>query len=180
MEEILNDQAEVSNEQEEVVLETTDDTNDNEDDSFDWKAEALKQKEIAQNQKARAEKAESKVKTVKSEPAPKSSPKAGELGSKDLIALMEAKVSADDIDEVTDFAKFKGISVAEALKTSYIKSTLAEKAEKRNIAAATNVGGTKRSSGKTPDDVLLTNARNGIMPENDADLDRLLRLRKGL
>ena len=176
MDENLNDEPIISNQEEEEVLETS-----NEEDNDEIATELAKAKELANNYKIRAEKAEKAAKTAKSEPTIKESPKpAGEIASKDMYALMEAKVPQDDIDEVIDFAKFKGISVAEALKSSYIKSTLVEKAEQRNVAGAANVNGSKRSSGKVPDDVLLSNATKGVMPDTDADLERLLRIRKGL
>ncbi len=175
MEEILNDDADILNQEEEVDLDTTDDN-----DNSELEARLAKAEELANNYKVRAEKAEKLAKTVKSEPVTKQAPKAGELSSKDLIALMEAKVSSDDIDEVTEFAKFKGISVSEALKTGYIKSTLVERAEQRNTASAANVGGAKRGSGKTPDDVLLSRAAKGELPDNDADMDRVIKLRLGI
>lgn len=102
------------------------------------------------------------------------------LGTKDLYALMEAKVPQEDIDEVVEYAAFKKISVAEALKSSVIKTSLAEKAEQRTTAEAANVGASKRGTGKVPDDVLLAKAAKGELPENDADIERLARLRKGL
>lgn len=176
MSEINNDDADILTGQEDVDLDTTDDN-----DNSELEARLAKAEELANNYKVRAEKAEKLVKTAKPEPVTKQeSPKAGELSSKDLIALMEAKVSSDDIDEVTEFAKFKGISVAEALKTSYVKSTLVERAEQRNTASAANVGGAKRGSGKTPDDVLLSRAAKGELPDNDADMDRVIKLRLGI
>lgn len=184
MEEENIDQAEVSTQQEEEVLETSQESNDEQQDDSETveelKARLLKTEEIANNQKIRAEKAEDKLKSVKVEtPSPKAS-KQGDLGSKDLYALMEAKVPQDDIDEVVEYAKFKGVSVAEALKTSFVKTTLSEKAEQRRIAEATNVGNTRRNSGKVSDDSIVSKAQSGELPESDEDLIRLIKTRKGL
>jgi len=137
-----------------------------------------KLEEIGQNQKIRAEKAEQELKKVK--PVGEGTPKTSELSSKDLLALMKAEVNEEDVDEVIDYAKYKGISVAEALKTGVIKTSLAEKVEQRKVADATNTGVSKRSSAKLADDVLLSNASKGIMPDNDEDLSRLLDLRKNI
>lgn len=173
------DVAHISTEQEEEVLETSnDDSNDESEDIESLKAELAKATELANNQKIRAEKAEGKLKTVKVE-APQSKSK-GDLGSKDLYALMEAKVPQDDIDEVIDYAKFKGVSIQEALKTSFVKSTLSEKAEQRRIAESTNVGNTRRNSGKVSDDTIMSKASAGEMPDNDDDMMRLIKARKGL
>lgn len=137
---------------------------------------AKKAEELANNYKIRAEKAEqgNKNKPVIGE----GTPKTPEMSSKDLMALMNAKISEEDVDDIVDYAKYKGISVAEALKSDVVKSTLEKKAEQRKIADATNIGTGRRSSAKIPDDVLLSNSLKGIMPESDEDLARLISLRK--
>jgi len=180
MEEEENVQAQDSTVQEEEVLETSnDDSNDESDALEDLKARLAKAEELANNQKIRAEKAEGKLKTVKPE-VTQSKAKSNDLGSKDLYALMEAKVPQDDIDEVIDYAKFKGVSIQEALKTSFVKSTLSEKAEQRRIAESTNVGNTRRNSGKVSDDTIMSKASAGEMPESDEDMMRLIKARKGI
>jgi hypothetical protein len=147
-------------------------TEENADESIDWKAEALKQKEIAQNQKIRAEKAEKGNKKPPTAPSVTS--------TKDLLALMEAKVSDEDIEEVEDYAKYKGISISEALKSSTVKTLLAERREKRDVANATNTGSARRSPSKQSDDVLISKASKGEMPESSEDIARLIRARKGI
>jgi hypothetical protein len=172
-------QVQDSNEQEEEVLETSsEETNDEEQDSTDWKAIALKNEQLANNQKIRAEKAEGKLKQVR--PEVTQSKSKGDLGSKDLYALMEAKVPQDDIDEVIDYAKFKGVSIQEALKTSFVKATLSEKAEQRRIAESTNVGGARRSTQKVSVDTIMSKAQNGEMPDSDEDMMALIKARKGI
>ncbi len=102
-----------------------------------------------------------------------------DLTTQDLYALMDAKVPEADIDQVREYANLKKISIAEALKAPIVKSLLAESGELRNVASAANVGGSKRSSGKMTDDILLSKASKGELPDNDADLVRLIKLRKG-
>lgn len=169
-------QVQDSNEQEEEALETSD-----EESSSELEARLAKAEELAQNYKIRAEKAERLAKASRNE-APttqKQTPTAGDLGTKDLYALMEAKVPQDDIDEVTEYAKFKGISVAEALKSNVVKTMLSDKAEMRNTAQASNVGTARRGSAKVSDDVLLSKASKGELPDNDDDMMRVIRARKG-
>ena len=89
---------------------------------------------------------------------------------------MEAKVPEEDISEVEDYAKYKGISIAEALKTQAVRSILNEKSEMRNVASATNTGGSKRVGGRVSDETLLANASKGNFPDSDADIDRLVKL----
>ncbi len=130
----------------------------------------IKHRTEAETLKKSAKPAEDKPPTP---PAPK-----GDLSSKDMFALIEAKVPQTDVDDIVEYAKFKNISVAEALNSDVVKTMLSTKAEQRSSAEAANVGTSKRGTGKVPDDVLLSNASKGVMPESDADLARLVALRK--
>lgn len=159
------------------------DTNDNADDSVDESddVEQLKQ----QNRKLfeRAKKAEGfkfvDGKWVKPEkPATKEAPVAkpqvtkteGDLSAKDIYSLIEAKVPQDDIDEVVKYAKFANISLGEALKSNIVKNILADKAEGRKVADATNTGTVKRGSSKISDEALLAKASKGDLPDDPMDL----------
>lgn len=166
-----------SNQPEEVALETTVETE--EETIEEVRAKLAKAEEIAKNQKIRAEKAESLAKSVKTVEAPKPSPKAGELSTKDIYALMDAKVPEQDIEKVQEIATLKGISVAEAIKLPLTRQILSDEAEQRNTASAANVGGSKRSSSKISDEVLLAKAQKGELPTSDEDIMRLTRIRKG-
>lgn len=152
------------------------DTENSDDDIEALRAEVEKLKQYAQNQKIRAEKAESKI---KDRPAGRTeTSKQPELSAKDLLAISRAGIEADDLDEVLDYAKYKKISVSEALKSSVVKKTLEEKAEYRKTAEATNSGSNRRSSGKASDDTLLENARKGQLPESEEEMRRLILARR--
>ena len=112
-------------------------------------------------------------------PAPVVADKKVDVSLKDNMALIKADVHEDDIDEVLDYAKFKGISVSEALKSPAIKATLEGKAELRNVAAGTNTGPSRHSSAKISDEALLANAEAGKLPETDEDITRLMRIKSG-
>ena len=170
--------ADNSNTAEEVVLETTENveaTTEQTNEVIDWEARAKKAEELANNQKIRAEKAEKLAKSVKTEVKQDSS-----ISTKDLYALTKANVSEDDISDVEEYARFKKISISEALKSSTLKAILSEKEENRLVANATSVSNSKRTSGKISDESLLDKARKGDMPSNDSDIVRLIKLRKGI
>jgi hypothetical protein len=90
------------------------------------------------------------------------------MSNHDFLALVNAKIHEDDIVEVEDYAKFKGISIAEALKLSTVKTLLAEKEEMRKVANATNTGNARRSSTKPSSDTVLSNARSGKETDPEA------------
>lgn len=140
-------------------------------------AELEKANELARNQKIRAEKAEKELKKLVKESPVQKSVNQGELSSTDLIAVINAKVSEDDLGEVKDYAKLKNISVSEALKTGFIKSLLADKEEQRQVAQATNVSNNRRGSTKMSEENLEAEALKGNMPDNEDDLRRLLTYR---
>jgi len=101
------------------------------------------------------------------------------LSTEDLYALMNNKVAQEDIAEVKDYAKLKGISISEALKSPIVKTILETNEEARTVAQATNTGKTAKTQTGISDEELLSNAKKGQMPESDADMDRLIRLRTG-
>ncbi len=135
------------------------------------KARLVKTEELANNYKIRAEKAEKKG---DKKPEATVEKKVGDLSTKDIYVLMDAKVPQEDVDEVVDYARFKGISVAEALKTSTIKATLAERGEQRITANATNTGASRRGTSQQSGESLMEQARRGNLPEKDEDIRKVL------
>ena len=119
--------------------------------------------------KTKANKPEKPVEKVESK---------SDLSIKDAIALVNAKVHEDDLSEVEDYAKFKKISIQEALKSSTVKTLLAEKEAMRTTANVTNTGTARKSSTKIADDVLYSKALKGEMPESDDDMKRLIDFRR--
>lgn len=115
-----------------------------------------KKEEEAKGQKARAEKAEGELKKLK--PTEKKSEE-NNLSMRDAIVLAKADIPEEDIDEVTDYARFKGITIAEALKSGVVKATLSEKAEARKTAQATQVRQTRPQNTKSDGHTILQNAK---------------------
>jgi hypothetical protein len=105
-------------------------------------------------------------------------PEAGTITPLDAVAIAKADVHEDDIQEVIDYAKFKKVSVADALKSDYVKSTLDRKTEERRTAQATATGPKRPGSAAKTGEGLLEKARStGELPESQADLDSLVAAR---
>lgn len=94
------------------------------------------------------------------------------MSTQDTIAIIKADVHTDDIPEVEDWARFKKTSIAEALKNPTLKAILAEKAEQREVAEATNVKTTRRSPQKVSELDIIAKAAKGEFPDDPADLAR--------
>lgn len=157
-----------SEEQEEEVEETEEET---EDEEVDWKSEAQKAKELADNYKKRAEKAEKKAKSAPSTPKTEDTT---QLSPKDYLALQEAQITADDFDEVQDFAKYKGLTISEALKSSTLKTILNERKEERATASATQTKGARGVKPKTGEDYLEKAKTTGEIPTDDKAMQELI------
>ena len=155
-----------------------DDADEGEETVESLKAKNAKLQEAYENQKKRAEKAENKSsdnKDNKKVVDTKKTSKADDLTPKDLYALMENKVPKEDVDDVVQYARFSKISIDDALDSDFVKRLLADKSEKRATARATNIGYNRRGSGKVSEQALLQKAsQSGEIPDDDADLDRLI------
>ncbi len=139
------------------------------EDEKDWKAEALKYKAILDRNK-------NKKPETKTQPKEKSDG----MSIKDSYALIQANVHEEDLDEVLDYAKFKKISISEALQSNLIKATLADKSEYRKTANVSNTGAARKGSAKVSDDTLKSNLAKGIIPEKGSDeAERLFYARRG-
>jgi len=122
--------------------------------------------------KAEAEAKDLKAKVNTSKPAPTElSEKQDGITSLDAIVLAKANVHEDDIDEVVSYAKFKGISIKQALADKTMKSILRDKTEFRETSEATNTGPARRGSAKPTDEQILANAQAGkeVNPEDLAE-----------
>lgn len=156
--------------QEEVELEEVESSTE-EEETVDWKAKALEEE-------ARRKKAEETIEKAKKKSKTAPSVATNGLSTADIIALTRANIEDEDIDEVIDYAKYRKISVSEALKSTVVKATLSEKAEERKSAQAVYTGsGTRRAGGSISDERLMADAQKGIMPDSEADLARLTILR---
>jgi hypothetical protein len=138
-------------------------------------AELAKQKELANNYKIRAEKAEKKPAQVISQPTAQPT-----HSLEDQIAIIKANVALEDLSEVQEFAKFKKITISEALQSPTLKAILADNAEKRQTALAANVATVKRGSQKSSDEALWQKAQKGELPQTPEEAEKIFRMRKGL
>lgn len=167
------------NEDEEVEEVVDEESTEEEDgDDRDSTIEDLKAKLADANDKI-AKKRISKRKANQKET--QSNETEGFISQRDMFTLVAAKVAEDDVDEVVDYAKHKGISVKEALSSNVVKAILAEKQAERKTAEATNTSGARRGSAKITSERLMQNAElKGELPESDDDIKRLIRQRRGM
>lgn len=158
--------------------ETTDSSN-SEQESNDEGTETEKE-EYTEREKqyyARIKKLEKELDETKKSKSPEVKTDSTGLTTKDLLALSKANLDDEDFDEVMEFSSFKKLSVSEALKSPTLKAILAEKAELRKSAQAVNTGTSRRGTTGISDERLLSDARKGILPDNEDDIARLTRLK---
>lgn len=143
-------------------------------------AQQKKDAETAKNQKIRAEKAEA-ARGTKIDDATDTDKKSDDLPSKDLYALIDAKVPQEDVEEVTRAAKALGKSISESLKDPIVKGILANRAEERTTAEAANTRTTTRSTHKVDGATLVKNlVDKGEVPEKGSpEADELFWARRG-
>jgi hypothetical protein len=123
----------------------------------DYKAEAEKAKAEVAKWKAIAERNKNKPQA----PQQVQQPQEKDLSSKDIFALMEAKVPAMDIDEVIKASKLLGKSITEVLQDGLVKARLKDLLEQRETANATNTSGSKRTTAKLSDEDIMEKFRQG-------------------
>lgn len=170
----------MDNYDEDVVEETTTEETspEVEDGSVEEESEAEEVDYKAEFEKTKAELEKAQRAIEKNKQKAKTSTAATEgLSTADILALSKADVDTEDLDEVLDYAKYKKISISEALKSSVLKNTLQERIEQRKSAEAVTTKGTRRAaSSQVSDDRLLADAQNGIFPDREEDIARLAKL----
>src|SRR3990167_9047742 len=125
----------------------------------------------------RAKKAEAEAKALKAELGklqPKPQPTGDQLSQKDLLAVVRENVHDEDLPDIEAYAKIQKVSVADALKTSFVKSLRREREEERKSSQVANAGGSKRTTSKPTDDQLLSGAHK---PKNDDEWKALVKVR---
>lgn len=147
------------------------------EDETDLAAENAKLKKAYEDQKRRAEIAEGKAKSAKPQAAQAQTGTNTPLTVKDGFALAKANVNDEDIDDVLEYASFKKISVADALKSPVVKNMLAEKEEFRTSQNVSTTATARRASPKVTDDTILENARNGKLDDSEDSIRALFRAR---
>lgn len=95
------------------------------------------------------------------------------LSAKDFLALKDANISAEDFDEVQDFATYRKISIAEALANKTLKTILNERQEERRTAQATQTKGGARGSHQESIDDIISRAERGEIPTDDEGIAKL-------
>lgn len=170
-------------------LETVDSLNDEQEDITSENDEVVEVEEEAQEEEyterekqlyERLKKAEKELKDKKeTKVVSKEKTTEPKLSTFDMLALQKANIETEeDLEEVTRWADYNKISVAEALKSNILKTVLTEKSEQRKSAMAVNTGtGRRAAGGAVSDERLLSDAEKGILPDSTEDIQRLTMLR---
>lgn len=87
--------------------------------------------------------------------------KDNDLSSQDILALSKANLSDAQMEEALDFAKYKKLSVKEALNNPTLKNMLAQIEQDAKNAAASNTGSAQRGSSKVSEQDYLDKALRG-------------------
>jgi len=101
----------------------------------------------------------------------------GGMSAKDFIALNDAKVTAEDFDEVQSFADWKNISITEALADKRLRTILKDNAEERRTAQATETKSPRGVAKSSNEEVLLKAERTGEVPTTDEGVRALAEAR---
>lgn len=129
-------------------------------------------------QAAKVEDLESKNKQLFERLKKKDEPETSEnLSTKDILALIEAKVSPDDYEEVSRVAKILGKQTHEALKDDTLKLILETRAEQRRTANATQTRGSRGTTKVSGEDLLTKAEKTGEVPETDEGMQELFKAR---
>lgn len=121
--------------------------------------------------KKRVESQVDRLKREKKELQDKLNAQSTGLSIEDTIAITTSGIHKDDIKEVLDYAKYKGLSFSEAMDSPVVKMTLKENAQARARKAST-LQSTNRT-GVQGDEVARAVARykkDGTLPDNNPAL----------
>lgn len=165
--EIIDSQndTETTENQMEVDLDLSEETTESES------VEELKKKiNTLEAQKNHWKEKANKTKDEKSEVKSQSKPEAESvsISAKDALLMAKFDIDIEDVDEVVDFANYRKVSIAEALKNPTLKAIIKDRQEERQTAAATQTRG-PRVSPRMSDEAMLDRARQGQVPETDID-----------
>lgn len=161
----------MTNENEEIVTPTNKNETETTEEIIESEDEAETEADGAESEK------DKKIKTLERQKehwrkkaqdkkdSPKKESNSSELSTKDAITLMRADVHEEDIDEVVNYAKYRNISISEALKDSTMQTIIANRKEERDTAAATSVRKGKPTGAQKTDAQVLEEARTGNIPE---------------
>ena len=176
------DKTMATNDNEEIVTQEndTEDTENHEQEHDENLEEHDEVEELRkQNKTLEAQKDHWRKKAQTKNDKPEDSTAKGDLSSKDLLSVMRANVHDDDLDEVIEFAKFKGISVSEAMNNDVVKTILSNNTEFRKTANTANTANARKGAQKVSSDTLTANLSKGQVPDTNEESEALFWARRG-
>lgn len=113
----------------------------------------------------------------KEQPRPQEVTGTGDITKTELYSLVKANVPDEDVNEVVIYARSHNISVTDALKTAEVKAILGVKQDYRKSAEAASIHSSRYGASEISNEVLINNALKGSMPDNEEDINRLIKAR---
>lgn len=155
-------------ETEEVVEESTEDVElrDIDAEIEQLKAKAEKADELERKNRQLYE----RLKKKEEEP---SQPASG-LSARDIIALKEANITDEDLAEVEEYARYKKLSIADALKSPTLKNILRDSAEERRTARATETRSPRGVAKTSGEDILRKAEKTGEVPDSVEEMKAMI------
>ena len=185
MENELEETSEPETEEGESEEESTDEEEENSEEAEEESEDEEEEEESDEVAKLREEneklRKDNKTLTIQKKKAQKKAiPADPKLSSKDVLAIVKSEVHDDDVDEVIDFAKFKKITVAEALKSPTLQAILSDNTERRKTAEVANTKKSRRGARKTSATQLQKDLGEGKVPEpGSEEAEELFWARRG-
>jgi len=171
-----------TNDEDEIVTQEND-TEETENDEQEHYEKPDENDEVSELRKklltAESQKDHWRKKAQSNNNTPMDSTAKSELSSKDLLSVMRANVHDDDLDEVIEFAKFKRISVSEAMNNDVVKTILSNNAEFRKTANTANTANARKGTQKVSGDTLTANLSKGQVPDTNEESEALFWARRG-
>lgn len=99
------------------------------------------------------------------------------LSTRDTLALIEAKITDEELSEVEEFARYKKLSIADALKSPTLKAILAERKEEARTMRATEIKSPRGIAKTTGEDILRKAETTGEVPDSMEDLKAMIEAR---
>jgi hypothetical protein len=160
--------------EDEVINETEEETLEDEAKTEDEAPDYKKLYEAEVGKRKRYEKDAKQAKEAKKE-TPAESDNEVKLSTSEMLALVKAEVADEDIEEIMEYAKFKKISIKEAINSNYIKTTLKEKAEMRKSQELAYSGTSRKGTQSVSPTAVYEKAKHGGTL-SEAELEKLASL----
>jgi hypothetical protein len=99
------------------------------------------------------------------------------LSARDILAIKDANITSEDLPEVEEFARYKKLTIAEALQSPVLRNILKDAAEERRTARATETKSPRGIAKSSAEDVLRKAEKTGEVPESMDEMKSMIEAR---